>query len=258
MTRFAECHAVTARWEKGKVDHPRDPGGRTNNGVTQATYDRFRTERDLPRRDVYLMDPAEEALIFFAGYWEAARCYNLPIGLDMTTYDAAVNSGQKRSVTWLQGAVGSKPDGRMGVDTISRSQAAMKTLTAGVSVIEKAMENRTGFLRGLRTFDVFGKGWMNRCADVEANAVKAHANRFGRASDTLRDAAERASVGAREKDIKTTAVGGGAGSVTAIGWDGLPTSLIVAIIVVGLAGAFVMNLKARRDKARARAFLKET
>ena len=38
------------RWEGGFVDHPNDPGGRTNKGVTQKVYDAWRKRQGLPVR----------------------------------------------------------------------------------------------------------------------------------------------------------------------------------------------------------------
>jgi hypothetical protein len=54
--------------EGGYVNHPADPGGPTNKGITQAAYDRFRLGRRLPSRPVRSIDAGEVAAIYRGGY----------------------------------------------------------------------------------------------------------------------------------------------------------------------------------------------
>ena len=42
---FQACLAFTLKYEGGKSNDPRDPGGRTMEGVTQATYDASHKKR---------------------------------------------------------------------------------------------------------------------------------------------------------------------------------------------------------------------
>jgi lysozyme family protein len=42
---FQPSLAFTLGFERGKVDHPKDPGGRTNRGITQRTYDAHRDSK---------------------------------------------------------------------------------------------------------------------------------------------------------------------------------------------------------------------
>ena len=71
------------RWEGGFVDHPADPGGRTNKGVTQRVYDAWRRRQGLPQRDVKLIEDGEVHTIYESGYWIPPRCDLLaqPLGL---------------------------------------------------------------------------------------------------------------------------------------------------------------------------------
>ncbi len=41
-TAFSESLPFVLRWEGGYVNHPNDPGGATNKGVTQKVYDGWR------------------------------------------------------------------------------------------------------------------------------------------------------------------------------------------------------------------------
>ena len=47
------------RWEGGYVNHPADPGGATNKGVTQKVYDSWRKRQGLATRDVRQLEEAE-------------------------------------------------------------------------------------------------------------------------------------------------------------------------------------------------------
>ena len=61
------------RWEGGFVDHPNDPGGRTNKGVTQKVYDSWRQRQGQPVRDVKAIDDAEVISIYRGDYWVPPR-----------------------------------------------------------------------------------------------------------------------------------------------------------------------------------------
>lgn len=108
--------------EGGKVDHPKDPGGRTNKGVTQRVYNAWRSKSNLPPRDVYLIADMEVAAIYRFQYWDAIMGDRLPEGVGYVVFDGAVNSGPKQSIKWLQRALSSlytgKVDGVMGALTL--------------------------------------------------------------------------------------------------------------------------------------------
>ena len=61
------------RWEGGYVNHPADPGGATNKGVTQRVYDDWRVRRGMPARDVRQITDGEVHAIYEAGYWRRRR-----------------------------------------------------------------------------------------------------------------------------------------------------------------------------------------
>jgi lysozyme family protein len=139
--------------EGGFIDHPADPGGATNKGVTQATYDRFRQRRGLAKRSVRRIEPAEVAAIYRAGYWEPILGDLLPAGVDYATFDAAVNSGVSCASRWLQRAVGARQDGKVGRrDTVPRAQAASDK----AAVVRRICAYRLSFMQGLRSGTVSG------------------------------------------------------------------------------------------------------
>ncbi|MBX3506865.1 MAG: glycoside hydrolase family 108 protein [Parvibaculum sp.] len=150
--------------EGGKVDDPRDPGGRTNQGVTQRVYDGYRQRIGLPKRDVYLMTPAERDAIYKRQYWDVIRGDDLPPGVDYFVFDGAINSGPLQSVKWIQRALGTvKVDGHLGDATLG----AIMAHGDHDMLIADAAERRMTFLRALKTWKTFGNGWTRRVDQVE-------------------------------------------------------------------------------------------
>jgi len=166
MTKFDRCMDVTLKWEGGYVDHPRDPGGATNMGITHITLAAWRGRR-VTKAEVRALTKAEAKEIYRARYWDKVRGDDLPPGFDLVAFDGAVNSGPRRGAEWLQKALGVTPDGVIGPKTIAAAQAADPAMTINV-----AMDIRLSFLKRLNTWNTFGKGWGNRVADIRANALR--------------------------------------------------------------------------------------
>ena len=103
--RFETCLAHVLRHEGGYVDHPSDPGGATNMGITRKTLAHWRNVSpwtDLPKLEVQKLTHGEAGLIYRALYWNACRAGDLPDGVDLAVFDFAVNSGPDRAVRTLQ------------------------------------------------------------------------------------------------------------------------------------------------------------
>lgn len=93
MTLFARCLAVLLPLEGGYVDDPRDPGGKTNFGVTQRVYTAWRLAEQLPDRSVQGISTGEVQAIYFGDYWRAVGCDGLSDGMALCAFDASVNCG---------------------------------------------------------------------------------------------------------------------------------------------------------------------
>jgi lysozyme family protein len=154
--------------EGGKVDHPKDPGGRTNKGITQRVYTAWRAKQNLPNRDVYQIDDMEVAAIYRFQYWDAVQGDAMPEGVGYVVFDGAVNSGPKQAIKWLQRALGSlyagHVDGVMGALTL-QAVAAVNDMDA---LIGRIIERREAFLKALKTWPTFGRGWSRRIGQVKA------------------------------------------------------------------------------------------
>jgi lysozyme family protein len=170
-TRFDHCLAHVLRHEGGYVDHPADPGGATNMGITLKTLARWRQVSpwwDLPKAEVKELSHGEAGRIYRALYWTACRAGDLPPGVDLAVFDYAVNSGPDRATRTLQAALGVVVDGQVGPLAIAAARKA-----DAARVINAICDRRLGFLRTLKTFPTFGRGWTSRVASVRAAALAA-------------------------------------------------------------------------------------
>lgn len=151
--------------EGGYVDHPKDPGGATNLGVTIGTAKALGIDidgdGDTDKVDIRLLKPSDAAKVYKHQYWDRVRGGDLPAGVDYAMFDFAVNSGPARAAIYLQEIVGVAPDGKIGPLTI-KAVAAWDA----VKLIEKLCANRMAFLKLLSTWPTFGKGWSSRVTGV--------------------------------------------------------------------------------------------
>lgn len=142
--------------EGGFVDHPTDPGGATCWGVTErvARANGYTGPmRSLP------VDVAKA--IYRKDYWDAVRADEVPQVVRYALFDAAVNSGVKQAVKWLQRALGVAEDGVIGAATLAAAKAA-----DGQAIKAKMLSARLQFMTGLPTWPAFGKGWSRRIASL--------------------------------------------------------------------------------------------
>jgi lysozyme family protein len=154
---FFKSLEMVLKHEGGFVDHPEDPGGATNKGITHKTYADF---LGRPLEDVSELKniPDEHVqMIYKNGYWDRIKGDELPSGVDFSTFDWAVNSGPGRAAKALQKAVMVAQDGAIGPMTLG----AVAEYTPE-DIIESIAQQREEFYRALRTFDTFGKGWLRR------------------------------------------------------------------------------------------------
>lgn len=149
---FQACLAFTLKYEGGRSDDPRDSGGRTMEGVTQAAYDAYHAKIGVGRLDVFLMSSRERDEIYHAEYWNAVNGDGLRAGEDLCVFDFAVNSGPARALeVWR----------RCGASKESRE-----------AIVHDICAHRLSFLHALRTWSAFGAGWGRRVAACEASALQ--------------------------------------------------------------------------------------
>jgi len=150
--------------EGGFVNHPDDPGGMTNLGVTKAVWSAW-VGHEVDEKAMRALTPERVALLYKAKYWDKIKGDDLPDGVDYAVFDAAVNSGPGRAAKWLQACVGVEQDGGIGPKTL----AAVAKFDPKV-LVEDYAKRRLSFLMDLPHWGTFGKGWSRRVADVQTTA----------------------------------------------------------------------------------------
>lgn len=100
--------------EGGYVNHPSDPGGETNFGITKSTarsYGYHGSMRTIP------MTVVEK--IYKSQYWDAMSCENFDFALAYQLFDAAVNHGLLNARKILQRTIKVKDDGIIGAVSLA-------------------------------------------------------------------------------------------------------------------------------------------
>ena len=153
---FNQAFDILLKHEGGFSDHAADPGGKTRFGITEAVAREvgYRGDmRELP------LDLAKR--IYEDRYWDAVRADELPEAARYAVFDAAVNSGPRQAILWLQRAVGVKDDGIIGPQTLAAVRAADPE-----QVLRRMLAQRLRFMTGLSNWPAFGRGWARRIADL--------------------------------------------------------------------------------------------
>ncbi len=178
MPDFAKALALVLKYEGGRSDNPKDPGGRTCQGVTQTTFDAWCSTNSAKSRDVFGILPIEVEAIYHNRYASAIHFDDLPEGVGFCVFDAAVNSGPHKAAEWLQRAVNVPVDGVVGPATVAAAQKQ-----GAFATINAVCDARLAFLQRLSTWATFGHGWGSRVDDVRKNATAmAHAAATGTAT----------------------------------------------------------------------------
>jgi len=157
---FDEALKAILHHEGGFVNHPKDPGGMTNLGVTKRVWEEW-VGHEVDEKAMRALTPEIVGPMYKSKYWDKIKGDDLPTGVDYIVFDAAINSGPGRAAKWLQTAVGAVPDGAIGPGTLAKVEAMEPA-----AIIEKYQATRLAFLQSLPTWDTFGKGWGRRVAEV--------------------------------------------------------------------------------------------
>jgi lysozyme family protein len=204
---FENCLPIILRFEGGKSNDPADPGGRTNKGITQRTYDAYRERKGLQHNDVYNILDEEVEDAYKHEYWDAVEGDSLPPGLDLVVFDFAVNSGPAHALHVLHGIPGGWKDS---------------------ATIEAVCSNRLAFMQSLSTWPHFGAGWARRVAQVQQQGLAMAAGKAPAAKPKVKPGHAGGAV----------IVAGGAAAAGAH-WFGSP-ALAVAVGAVALVIAFYL------------------
>ena len=171
MSNFDECLKLILHHEGGYVNHPKDPGGETNMGVTKRVYEKWCMENDLQQKDMRDLEFDDVAPIYKKNYWDRVKADQLPEGLDLCVFDWAVNSGTGRASKKLQSMIGTVADGGIGPNTL-RTLGEYIDEHGLETTIKNFQEARQSYYEKLKTFETFGRGWTRRVLETTSSALK--------------------------------------------------------------------------------------
>jgi lysozyme family protein len=163
MSNFQECLDLVLKSEGGWVNHPSDPGGETNLGVTKRVWVEYVGH---PVESLKKLTKEDVAPLYELKYWRPCYCEVLPRGLDFVVFSMGVNAGPGRSVKLLQSAIGCVPDGVIGPRT-----RELISSSNGADIIKKFSTARREYYQSLKTFPIFGRGWLLRVDREESEAL---------------------------------------------------------------------------------------
>lgn len=153
---FDECFDALLVHEGEYADLENDPGSKTRYGVTEAVARSAGYGGDMRELPVDLAKS-----IYRLQYWNAVRADELPQGIRYLVFDAAVASGVRQSVLWLQRALGVAADGILGPVTLAAAHAVdAERLKA------RLLAQRLRFMAELPNWPSFSRGWTRRIADL--------------------------------------------------------------------------------------------
>ena len=166
QSNWIKCLETILHHEGGYVNHPKDPGGETNLGVTKRVYEDFggtKDMKDLTREDV---EP-----IYKKNYWDRVKGDDLPAGLDLCVFDFGVNAGTGRAAKYLQTLIGTVADGGIGPNTLKKLGEYVEE--HGIEdTIKNYQSDRQKYYESLSTFDTFGRGWTRRVDETTELALE--------------------------------------------------------------------------------------
>lgn len=137
-TMFARIIQFVLQEEGGYVNHPNDPGGATNMGVTQKTLDAYCQENNIPQINVKDLKPELALKIYYEKYW-SPDWEKLGLALAACMLDTSINMGRRRAEIFLKGCNNNY-----------------------VTFLQLRIEKYKELINRNPKLKVFERGWMNR------------------------------------------------------------------------------------------------
>lgn len=137
--------------EGGYVNHPNDPGGETNFGITKKVY---------PDLDIKNLTVEQAKEIYKRDYW-LTGLDGLSYPVAAKVFDMVVNMGVRQAIKLVQRAVDEKADGILGHSSIAN-------LKATPDALQRICNQQALFYNALvvtkPSLKVFLKGWLIRAS----------------------------------------------------------------------------------------------
>lgn len=157
--RFKQAVDYVLQHEGGLVDHPDDPGGLTNFGISQRSY---------PKVDIRNLTKDGAAQIYYDDWWKRQKYDSIQsLAVATKVFDTAVNTGPSPAHRMLQRALRQVGfthvaiDGKVGPQTFAATnQADPKELLAAFVDMQKNYYR--AIIQSNPKLAVFRNGWFNR------------------------------------------------------------------------------------------------
>lgn len=154
------------------VDH----AGPTNKGITQATFDKYRSDLGLPSKSVKDIRDDETYDVYRSDYYEKPNINKLPKNVAGVIFDFGVNSSPDRAIKTLQRTVGAEPDGDLGPQTLKAVDQFIAD-KGEPALVEGVINKRQSFLSKLikdkpAKYGKFENGWNNRIQRLKEQYLK--------------------------------------------------------------------------------------
>ena len=162
---WEKCLKLILHHEGGYVNHPKDPGGETNLGVTKRVYEEWGGTKDMKDLTVEDVSP-----IYKKNYWDRIKGDELPSGLDLCVFDFGVNAGTGRAAKFLQRLVDTTVDGGIGPNSLRAINEHVSRWSIEQTIDDYQAE-RQKYYEKLKTFETFGRGWTRRVQETTKEAM---------------------------------------------------------------------------------------
>ncbi len=91
---FEKALSFVLQMEGGYSNNKYDKGGKTNFGITQTTYNSFRTKKGLSVKPIKNITKEEASTIYYENYWLASSANKIAnFALAVVLFDSCVNHG---------------------------------------------------------------------------------------------------------------------------------------------------------------------
>jgi lysozyme family protein len=165
------------KYEGGYVNHPDDPGGETNRGITKATLATAYAQGLVSHNSVKDITKEDASKIYAARYYKNYGYDKLPFAVSLVLTDTTVNSGRGGAARIVQRALSSLGydiviDGKWGPKTQATVEkaAAEMSLQFAKFILVKRKNYYDDIISSNPSQEKFRTGWYNRLRALAAEA----------------------------------------------------------------------------------------